>query len=312
MFRCIPILRSKAPCGRILSTLECSYPRFIHSELLTHRDRERNSGSSRAIPWNTMMANITENPVMPLKWGSEQKGMIAGDEIPAPLATEAYKIWLEARDDAVKHANRLHNIGKSYNKRYPSLANPEYEDIRIHKSLPNRVTEPWMWITVVITSTEWNNLFRQRVHSDAEIHFQEIADMMKKEILRTDNIIELKNGEWHLPYVASVDNDNIGKAIINQALPTLSTDSFAYDVVQYAKRVSVARCARVSYVQHGSKGRDVIADCNLWERLRTGSTFGHWSPFGHQGEACDKLIRSGPFVGFKQFRKEFIDENVEG
>jgi hypothetical protein len=306
-FRCVPILRSKAPCGRVLSTLELTYPRFIHSEIMTHRDRERNSGSSRAIPWPVMSERIENDPVVPIEWGTEQKGMVAGQPLSDPnLLAFAEKIWLEARNDAVKHANRLHNLGATFNKEYPELALSKYDEVKIHKSLPNRLTEPWMWITVVMTSTEWNNLFRQRVHPDAEPHFQKIAGMMKAVILRDDNIQELEEGEWHLPYFDfETEIANIDQAIENELLPRL-------ELLEYAKRISVARCARVSYVQHGEKARNVVADARLWDRLLIGSGLGHFSPFGHVAEACTTLERSGPFVGFKQFRKYFSNENTEG
>lgn len=283
---------------------------------MTHRDRERNSGSSRAIPWPVMCERIQNDPVMPLEWGVEQKGMVAGPPLSDPnLLLLAGQIWLEARTDAAKHADRLHNIGATFNKLYPELARDEYADVKIHKSLPNRITEPWMWITVVMTSTEWKNLFRQRVHPDAEVHFQKIAGMMKAEILREDNIKELAAGEWHLPYFDwQEDGEALDRALIHDKTLRAPDPTQPYKniVLDFAKKISVARCARVSYVQHGEKARNVVADANLWDRLRSGSSFGHWSPFGHAGQALAKLERSGPFIGFKQFRKEFADENVEG
>ncbi len=316
-FRCVPILRSKAPCGRVLSTLECTYPRFIHSEIMTHRDRERNSGSSRAIPWPTMCERIQNDPVLPIEWGTEQKGMVAGTPLTDPtLLSLAESIWLETRVYVLQQADRLHNIGATHNAILRKMGlpiNPANEDVKIHKSLPNRLTEPWMWITVVMSSTEWRNLFRQRVHPDAEVHFQKIATMMKAEILRTDNIQELEAGMWHLPYFDADEEEDIIEAMDTNKLSHLTNFITMSDaILEYKKRISVARCARVSYVQHGEKARNVVIDANLWDRLRSGSSFGHWSPFGHAGEALASLERSGPFIGFKQFRKEFADENVEG
>jgi len=40
---------SRSGSNRI-TTFELEYPRFIHAELLTHRQFSRNSASSRAIP----------------------------------------------------------------------------------------------------------------------------------------------------------------------------------------------------------------------------------------------------------------------
>lgn len=307
--------------GKEIATVVATYPRFIHSELLTHRDRARNSASSRAIPWkrfkkdresfkgiieeefrcrvtkinefvgdlvdNCMMKMIMTNPVIPLSFDAEQKGMQSGsgDGIDQELARN---IWLDARNDAVKHANRLANMG-------------------IHKSLVNRIVEPWMWITVIITATEWKNFFRLRCHPAAEKHFQKIAGMIKEE-LRKSVPRKLKVGEWHLPYFDSKDGIEIAKRELQYVDPRI------------AQKISTGRCARVSYLTHEGK-RDISEDIRLAEQLinpvnSNGSPNDdvmHASPLEHPCEClADGNERSGPFRGWKQFRKEFSRENVEG
>ncbi len=69
------------PVGCRLTTFVLTYPRFIHSEFLTHRALSRNSASSRAIPVATMIANIKANPAVPIFWGKNQKGMRAKEEM---------------------------------------------------------------------------------------------------------------------------------------------------------------------------------------------------------------------------------------
>src|SRR5690606_39311319 len=66
--------------GVRLTTFECKYPRYIHSEIMTHRILSRNAQSSRAIPAAKRMRSIRENPVTPIRWGLNQKGMQAKDE----------------------------------------------------------------------------------------------------------------------------------------------------------------------------------------------------------------------------------------
>lgn len=271
---------SLAPCGKRLTTITATYPRFIHGEILTHKDRERNSASSRAIPVKTMHAAILETPVIPIRWGSEQKGMQTGDEISNP--DEATRIWLEARDNALESAKKLAELG-------------------VHKSLVNRVTEPWMWITVVMSATEWGNFFRQRCHADAEIHFQKIACMIR-DTLASSKPLELYDGEWHMPFVDEAD--------YTPAMIAASERGRTYEEV--LRRISVARIARVSYLTHGDSARDITKDLALFDRLVNGSGFGHWSPHGHVAMACDEPVRSGSFIGFKQYRKLFANENVEG
>ena len=50
------LLDSLSPSGARLTTMEVRYPRFIHSEMMTHRVFSRNAASSRAIPIKKMIA----------------------------------------------------------------------------------------------------------------------------------------------------------------------------------------------------------------------------------------------------------------
>lgn len=263
------IADSLSPAGKRLTTITARYPRFIHSEVLTHRDRARNAASSRAIPWPKMMAAINETPVVPIRFGSEQKGMQTGGEIEDPDTAEM--IWLQARDNAVRSAQALAALG-------------------VHKSICNRLTEPWMWITVVMTATEWNNFFRLRCHQDAEIHFQEIAGMIRTELNKSEPKIKF-DGEWHLPFTTQEDFEH---------------------TIEDVCRASVARCARVSYLTHEGK-RDFSKDLTLFDDLVKGSGFGHWSAHEHVAQAkLDGSFRSGPYLGWHQFRKDFANENLAG
>lgn len=291
MFDVKVILDSISPAGKRLTTITATYPRFIHSEIMTHRDRERNAASSRAIPWEhkpgsksttkSMRQMIMTEPVVPIYWGSEQSGMQTGGQI--ENTAEADRIWLEARDNAVKSADALAKLG-------------------VHKSLLNRLTEPWMWITVVMTATEWKNLFRLRCHPDAEVHFQRIACMIREALEKSTPQYPQEicpHGEypefWHLPFVTGNDLDDL---LVDYGLEQI-------------KAISAARVARVSYLTHEGK-RNPEKDLELFQRLADGSGFGHWSPHGHIARADRSTHRSGPFVGWHQFRKEFTGENVEG
>jgi len=72
--------------GHRLTTLILEYPRFIHSEFMTHRVFSRNASSSRAIPVRTMLWQVIRNPAMPVHWGKNQPGMQAKEEL-SPLKT---------------------------------------------------------------------------------------------------------------------------------------------------------------------------------------------------------------------------------
>lgn len=304
--------------GQRLTTLEVCYPRFIHSEIMTHRDRARNSASSRAIPWPKMMERINSDPVVPIKWGMEKKGMQAGEELPPHLAELANALWIKARNYAVVYADAIHNIGQTYMNllNYPmGLSDEQIKRItsletldpnkypeetlthKVHKSLPNRVTEPWMWITVVMTATNWKNLERLRLHGDAEVHFQELMKHIT-ESMSASEPRKLPFGEWHTPYV-SEDEQN--------AILVWATKYNPVPNPNLIQAISTARCARVSYLTQDGK-RDFEADLRLFNTLCQGSGFGHWSPHEHVAMSSTKDERSGPYRGWKQFRKLFAME----
>ncbi len=159
-FECKILADSLAPCMKRLTTFEVTYPRIIHSEVLTHRMLSRNSASSRAIPVEKLIQRVVDDPFIPVYIGANQKGMQAGEELSEEARASAVTLWLSARNKAVDHARMLTNIG-------------------VHKQVVNRIIEPWMWITVIVSATEWDNFYGLRCHKDAEPHFQLIARMMR-------------------------------------------------------------------------------------------------------------------------------------
>lgn len=283
------IKHSIAPCDKEIMTITAKFPRIVLAEVNTHRDRARNAASSRAIPFKKMLSAVMTEPFMPLSYGMEQSGMQQGGNIPDRIAEFAAQQWLQAMYSATEHAEVLHNIGKYFVRRHPELAQPGDEAIKIHKSIPNRLLEPWMWTTVVMTATEWKNFFRLRCHPDAEQHFQKIACMIR-ECIAQSTPTRLEEGQWHLPFIQA---DEIADATIPD---------------EELLKVSTARCARVSYLTHDGL-RDWRKDVEMFDKLVQGSGFGHWSPHEHVASAASTLVRSGPFIGWNQYRKSFANEN---
>lgn len=297
------IADSITEAGKRITTLAATYPRIILAEVNTHRMLSRNSASSRAIPWHKMKAAVTEEPFIPIKWGAEKSGMQTGDDIPEHMRWYAEYLWLQALEWNTHFADKLANIGKAFAEAFPSKAQPGDADIRIHKSIPNRLLEPWMWTTTLITATEWNNLFSLRCHPAAEVHFQKIATMIR-EAREASAPNVLKIGEWHLPYVLEEEKREL--------------------TLEAQLKVSTARCARVSFLNHEGK-REIDKDIGLHDKL-----FGdrHASPFEHQAkpltrnvfrdrdkgveEELDSAGASGNFVGWLQYRKRLAGENVPG
>lgn len=161
-----------------LYTIQARYPRFIHSELMTHRVFSRNASSSRAVPIDRMIQDVLDDPAMPVEWGSNKAGMQAGAEIEKPW--RAMDEWLEARDAATMVAYHLVKLG-------------------LHKQIVNRILEPFAHISVVITATDWDNFFALRCHSAADPTMRVLAETIR-DIMSVSKAQPLDAGQWHLPY----------------------------------------------------------------------------------------------------------------
>jgi thymidylate synthase ThyX len=266
------LLDSRSPAGVRLTTMEVRYPRFIHSEVMTHRVLSRNSASSRAIPIRKMIEAVRAEPAMPVWWGRNQSGMQANEQIDDATRELAEAEWRSALRDALAHAERLAS-----------------SEVNLHKQLVNRILEPFAWITVIITATEWSNFFTQRTHEDAQPELKHIATMML-ERYRASTPRTVALGEWHTPLI----------------LP----DEEATLPVETRVKISVARAARVSYLTHDG-ARDHAKDIELYERLVGGGANGHWSPFEHVATPLPSGDEwSGNFRGWDQYRKRFPQEHA--
>jgi thymidylate synthase ThyX len=251
--------------------MEVRYPRFIHSEMMTHRVFSRNAASSRAIPIKKMIAAVRDEPALPVYWGRNQTGMSAREEVPPEVVERAKAEWMLALEDALRHAETLAD-----------------KEIDLHKQLVNRLLEPFAWITVIITATDWANFFTQRCHPDAQPEIKHIADLMLG-AYRASIPLPVDAGRWHTPLIQDDERD-------------LPDDALC--------KLSVARCARVSYLTHDGR-RDREKDLELYARLVEGGANGHWSPFEHVATpAADPAAHSANFVGWEQFRKRFPQEHA--
>lgn len=259
---------SIAPTGIRLTTFVLTYPRFIHSEFMTHRMFSRNASSSRAIPVKKQIEMVKKNPAMPLAFTKNQKGMQGGEVLDEKASEEAAYAWLRARDKAVEMANIL-------------------ADLEVHKQYANRILEPFAHITVVCSATEFANFFALRLHPMAQPEICELARQMWKEY--SENIPKkLEYGEWHLPFIPDDYANNLDNTI----------------------KASVARCARVSYLNHEGKNPTMDEDLQLYDRL-LGQLPIHASPAEHQAQCTAALYFTGNFRGWSQYRKQLQGENIE-
>jgi hypothetical protein len=155
------IADSKNEFGNRITTFVVTFPRIILAELNTHRMFSRNSASSRAIPFKTMVKKVQENPFIPIAWQKDHKGMQGNEYITNKDSLyEIEQDWLKARDSAVKRATRLNSGFPEFKGSTAQEEVPKYDQVT--KQLCNRLLEPFMWHTAIITATEYENFFALR------------------------------------------------------------------------------------------------------------------------------------------------------
>lgn len=279
---------SLAGSGVRLTTFNVTYPRFIHSELMTHRAFSRNASSSRAIPVRKQIDMIKDCPAIPNKFYKNQKGMQGTILLEGAEAEQAKALWLKGRDLALGVAEEMLILD-------------------IHKQHVNRILEPYSHITVTITATDFANFFHLRDHEAAEPNIQELARSMFSNY-KASSPQFLGDGQWHLPFVTQEVQDDTWSHQMGCAQLGLDT-SWNEDGKALIKR-SAAMCARTSYLTHEGKATTVDADLALYDRL-VGSSPLHASPTEHQAMACsDPNVRSGNLRGWIQFRQGLVGQNV--
>ncbi len=261
------VLASKPTNGAPpIITMHLRYPRIIHGEIMTHRKKSRNARSSRAVPVATMLKEIREEPFIPWHWGKNQKGMQASEECNERVLTPT-------ADEGMQGVTR-HSRERAWREGAQFAANlaEQFSIVGYHKQIANRLIEPFSFIDTLVTSTSWANFFHLRDHKDAEPHFQDLARLMlvaKEEA----NFQELRPGQWHLPYVTEED-----VAAVEDYLEPYSETT--HPTMPYLQKLSVARCARISYKPFDGDG-SIERELERYEQL-VGSDPLHASPAEHQ------------------------------
>jgi hypothetical protein len=202
-----------------------------------------------------MLQRVVLDPYIPETWERNGKGMQGHGKLDD--VNECVDAWLHARDKAVDSTRALLALG-------------------VHKGTTNRLLEPFMWHTVIVTATEWSNFFHLRCSPMAHPAIRNTAEAMRT-AMGVSSPSLLDYGQWHLPYINERDVD----------LP--ESDKV---------KVSTARCARVSYLTHDGV-RDPSKDLELADSLLTN---GHMAPLEHvarpmgHGEATHLVSATGAWT----------------
>ena len=291
---------STNPQNDRLTSVLVTMPRIILSEINTHRMLSKNTSSSRAIPFNKMVEAVHNNPFIPIAWQKEHTGMQGSKYITEDVfINEAKSNWLVARDNAVESASYLNKT------------------CQLTKQLCNRLLEPFMWTTMLITGSKegWDNFFslrcgdysgfksRKEASKDflekgnintstwsdmdwrklnkgqAEIHMMDLAEKIY-DAMNKSTPVQLKEGEWHIPMVDKIPFvGNLTKNIDEN-----NTYWKDYDE-QNKVKISVSLAARTSYTIVGDeKEVDYEKMIELHDRLLSQDP-PHSSPLEHCARA---------------------------
>jgi hypothetical protein len=260
--------------GTTITSWLLEYPRFIHSELMTHRDFSRNAASSRAIPLMTTIQELRRKPALPVWWGSHKKGMGAGEQLTGDDLAQAKHAWIRTLQNSLAEVQVADRHG-------------------LHKSLTNRLLEPWVHMKCVVTLTDHRNFFSLRAHKDAQPEFQVLAYRML-EIYLGATPQPVAEGAWHMPFLDELDDMS----------------------VQDQLKLATARCCWTSYGKPDRTIGEATTLADAYARHDASIEAGHWSPFEHCAQATDPhrpYIRSNfdtdnMASGWFQYRKLFTGE----
>jgi len=296
--------------GIRITTMQLRYPRLMHSELMTHRVFSRNASSSRAIPVAKLINDMETDEVYPAYWGRNKRGMQAGEEMNAPVVLnksdfDFSSIKTDYLMDDILNFDEFDELALSRESAWAFIRQlsigvaKAFDTAGYHKQLINRITENFGHINVVVTSTQWSNFYALRDHPDALPEIQLLAkEMIKAQEESTPS--NLSNDQWHLPYIDRSD--------IEEMLMTYDSSNGTDDIKEMLIKVSVARCARVSYLTHDGKKPELSSDLKLYDRLLSSEPL-HASPAEHQARPDKRMLNGGPYC---LWQNQDLHGNLEG
>jgi hypothetical protein len=290
MYEAKILKHSISDAGVELITFEVNYPHAVHKDIMTHR-WARNFQSFRALPPEILLAKLKAGEFfIPEVFGYRVKGMGQRNEhIEGTGEIDQFvarNIWDQHVIDTIDRAEKFLSMD-------------------IAKQQINFLLQDLCYIRGIITTTlpKLDNFFGLRTALDdegnpfARPEVYKIATMML-EVFEASEPQKVGQGAWHLPLVSDEE--------IHEGYPDWDPDDQDNWIRHwdYWKKISVGRCARVSYLTHDGI-RDPEADIRLHDQLLKD---GHMSPFEHQGQPIlepwfDALHVGSYENGWRQYRK---------
>jgi hypothetical protein len=280
-------LHSKGPNETEIFTVEACYPSFLIKEWVNFPEI---SHCFREVTPDGVARQVQDNPAMPVLWPKAHGKMQGSEVFDSTLSLEHQ--WEDCRDGVLSFTRNLKEQGLS-------------------KQLTNRLLEPWVMTTDVMTftregiesflklrhphakighrdyagppentpplQTRWED--KVNLTFPAEYNIQQLAIEMKA-AMDASNPTELEEGQWHLPFV---EQKELESAVIFDG-----SGRIAYDPLI---KLSAARCAFTN--DSKSIEQDLDGAAFLTKEHR-------WSPFEHQAQMIDDEAELDLFRGYME------------
>ena len=334
--------------GDRLTSLVLTYPRIIHSEMMTHRMFSRNASSSRAVPVDKMIKAVRENTFCPFEFQKSHKGMQGSEYFTGIERQECINLWLESAELALQQAEKMKAKG-------------------ISKQIINRILEPYQYYKVLITGSKegWENFFKLRNPSyswqgkgefkswkdlvkshfkegasrdwvdglentsvlerlqinkgQAEIHMMMLSEKIY-DCIQESVPLQLKENQWHIPMISDLESlklstDDQIKLSVGRAANT------SYTVVGDEKELTLEHAIKIhdkcvelvhsSVFEHCARAMsDEEYECFLKGEREINKNANHWSDVEYFYD-YDKIFGwCNTLKGFIPYRY-FIDNKIE-
>jgi len=308
---------------RIISML-VTMPRIVLSELNTHRMLSKNSASSRAIPFKKMVEAVRTNPFIPIAWQKDHRGMQGKeylDNLKGSSLDEQFNDNFSAREILNGIWADDSNVGRPGGSALYHMIEiaTELNRYGATKQLANRLLEPFMWHTILITATEWDNFFALRcpryTHNwgversrkdysekyvtkdyteldwlkinkgQAEIHMMAVAEAIWD--AKNASVPKLlQPGEWHIIFENKLDINALTSVAFKNAKFGVGAQHELDDYVFDTKlKVTTSMGARTSFTVIGEE-KEVSYErlVEIHDEMFRANPF-HASPFEHNAQA---------------------------
>lgn len=195
---------------------------------------------------------------------------------------------------------------------HAAILDAEYfQKLGVHKEVANRVLEPFMFVDVVITATEWTNFLALRTAGDTQGEHAFLAKAIYL-ALTGSTPRRAQEGEWHLPFIREEDGE-FARLMVQDSnyqtrypLPMLKIQPATWTLARW----SAARCARVSYLLLDKPERPSPEDDDsTWDKLNGHPK--HATSMGHPAYAGDLLPYRSQLKGWTQMRKLIKGEHID-